>query len=104
MLSIVDISVDVSDSAQELTLIATSAEDLGAILRDARRAKRLTQGELAHMIGVTRQWVIAAEKGSPNARIDLMLDALRCVDLLVDVVQDDSGDTIDAVFGAGHGQ
>jgi DNA-binding XRE family transcriptional regulator len=84
-------------------VIATTAEDLGAILRDARQARKLTQSELATMIGVSRQWVISAEKGAPTARIDLMLDALRCVDMLVDVVGDDSGETIDAVFGADGG-
>ncbi len=84
-------------------MIAANADDLGSILRDARRAKRLTQGELADLVGVTRQWVISAEKGAPTARIDLMLDALRCVDLLVDVVRDDSETTVDAVFGGDHG-
>lgn len=85
-------------------MIATNAEDLGAILRDARRARKLTQSELANLVGVTRQWVIGAEKGAPTARIDLMLDALRCVDMLIDVIRDDSGATIDAVFGADDGK
>jgi DNA-binding XRE family transcriptional regulator len=85
-------------------LIATNAQDLGAILRDGRRAKNLTQEQLATMLGVTRQWVIGAEKGAPTARIDLMMDALRLVDMLIDVVKDDSGATIDAVFGADDGQ
>ena len=55
------------------------------------------------MVGVSRQWVISAEKGAPTARGDLMLDALRCVDLLVDVVRDDTGDALHTVFGGGGG-
>lgn len=73
------------------------------MLREARRAKKMSQSELAAMVGVTRQWVISAEKGAPTARVDLMLDALRCVDLLIDVVRDDSADALGAVFGDGGG-
>lgn len=84
-------------------MIASSAAELGSMLREARRAKEMSQSELAAMVGVTRQWVISAEKGAPTARVDLMLDALRCVDLLVDVVRDDSADALGAVFGDGGG-
>lgn len=84
-------------------MIASSAAELGAMLREARRAKKMSQSELAAMVGVTRQWVISAEKGAPTARLDLMLDALRCVDLLIDVVSDDSADALGTVFGDGDG-
>lgn len=84
-------------------MIASSATELGLMLREARRAKKMSQSELAAMVGVTRQWVISAEKGAPTARVDLMLDALRCVDLLIDVVRDDSADALGAVFGDGDG-
>ncbi|MCB9410205.1 helix-turn-helix domain-containing protein [Mycolicibacterium sp.] len=84
-------------------MIAASAADLGSMLREARKAKKMSQTELAAMVGVSRQWVISAEKGAPTARVDLMLDALRCVDLLVDVVRDDTGDALHFVFGGGGG-
>ncbi len=84
-------------------MIASSAAELGSMLREARRAKKMSQSELAAMVGVTRQWVISAEKGAPTARLDLMLDALRCVDLLIDVVSDDSADALGTVFGDGDG-
>ena len=84
-------------------MIASSAAELGSMLREARRAKQMSQSELAAMVGVTRQWVISAEKGAPTARLDLMLDALRCVDLLIDVVSDDSADALGTVFGDGDG-
>ena len=57
-------------------MIAASAADLGSMLREARKAKKMSQTELAAMVGVSRQWVISAEKGAPTARVDLMLDAL----------------------------
>lgn len=81
-------------------MIASNAADLGAILRTARLDKGLSQSDLASLVGVTRQWVIGAEKGAPTARLNLMLDALRCVDLLVDVVPDDSGALMDTIFAA----
>lgn len=84
-------------------MIAASAADLGSMLREARKAKKMSQTQLAAMVGVSRQWVISAEKGAPTARVDLMLDALRCVDLLVDVVRDDTGDALHFVFGGGGG-
>ena len=84
-------------------MIASSATELGLMLREARQAKKMSQSELAAMVGVTRQWVISAEKGAPTARLDLMLDALRCVDLLIDVVSDDSADALGTVFGDGDG-
>jgi len=84
-------------------MIAASAADLGSMLREARKAKKMSQTDLAAMVGVSRQWVISAEKGAPTARVDLMLDALRCVDLLVDVVHDDTGDPLHTVFGGGGG-
>ena len=80
-------------------MIAVSANDLGGMLREARRAKNMSQTELAAMLGVTRQWVISAEKGAPTARLDLMLNALRCVDLLVDVIHDDSAEVFTELFG-----
>jgi len=80
-------------------VIAVSANDLGGMLREARRAKNMSQTELGAMLGVTRQWVISAEKGAPTARLDLMLNALRCVDLLVDVIHDDSAEVFTELFG-----
>jgi|BarGraNGADG00212_1021973.scaffolds.fasta_scaffold186758_2 transcriptional regulator with XRE-family HTH domain len=84
-------------------MIANNASDLGALLRTARRAKGMSQQDLADAIGVTRQWVIGAEKGAPTARIDLMLAALRHTDMLVDVVKDESQELLDTVLGGRDG-
>lgn len=84
-------------------MIATNAADLGSMLREARREKKMSQSELAAMVGVSRQWVISAEKGAPTARVDLLLIALRCVDLLVDVVRDDAADSLETMLSGGDG-
>ncbi|MBN9610155.1 MAG: hypothetical protein BGO26_02320 [Actinobacteria bacterium 69-20] len=79
--------------------VASNAADIGAMLREARRVKGLSQAELAALVGVSRQWVAGAEKGAPTARMGLMITALRCVDLLVDIVRDDSAALVGAAFG-----
>ncbi|MDR0627474.1 MAG: helix-turn-helix domain-containing protein [Bifidobacteriaceae bacterium] len=39
---------------------------MGALLREVRQCKGLTQQDLASQLGASRQWVIVAEAGSPN--------------------------------------
>ena len=80
-------------------MIASSPAELGAILREGRQCKGMTQQGLANQLGTSRQWVSAAEAGSPNLRLYLVIDALRLVDRLVDVVPDNSSQAIlDAAF------
>jgi HTH-type transcriptional regulator / antitoxin HipB len=80
-------------------VIVTNAEQIGALLRRARKDKGMTQAELAAAVDVSRQWVIAAEAGAPTARVDLVLDALRAVDLVVDVIPDEPDHALDTVLG-----
>jgi HTH-type transcriptional regulator/antitoxin HipB len=80
-------------------VIVANARDLGAVLRRSRVAKGWTQQRLAEMLGVTRQWVASVERGAPTARLELVMQALRCVDVLLDTVADDSQAVIDRVFG-----
>jgi len=80
-------------------MVISDAKDVGAVLRQARRAKGLTQAQVATMLGVTRQWVASAEAGAPTARLGLVIDALRCVDVLLDTRADDSQAIVDQIFG-----
>jgi HTH-type transcriptional regulator/antitoxin HipB len=50
--------------------------DLGAAIRDRRRQLELDQATLARRIGVSRQWVIAIERGRSRAELGLVLRAL----------------------------
>jgi HTH-type transcriptional regulator/antitoxin HipB len=60
--------------------------DIGALIRDRRRALRLDQAALARMIGVSRLWVNQIEHGKPGAGLGLTLRALNAlgVELLAD--------------------
>jgi HTH-type transcriptional regulator/antitoxin HipB len=58
--------------------------DLGALLRDRRTKLDLDQKALADMIGVSRQWIVAMEKGKPRAEIGLVLRALAALGINLD--------------------
>ncbi len=63
--------------------------DLGALIRDRRTKLRLDQKSLAAKAGVSRQWIVAVEKGKPRAEIGLIL---RTIDSLgIKLAADDPG-------------
>jgi HTH-type transcriptional regulator / antitoxin HipB len=63
--------------------------DLGALIRDRRHRAGLDQATLAERVGVSRQWIIAVERGKPTAPMVLVL---RTLDVLgVRLVADGSG-------------
>lgn len=80
-------------------MVITRADDVGAVLRRARQEKGWSQQQLASMLGVSRQWVVSVEAGAPNARLGLVIDALRCVDVLLETRADDSQAILDAIPG-----
>jgi hypothetical protein len=47
----------------------------------------------------TRQRVAGVERGAPTARLELVMRALRCLDVLIDTVADGTQAVIDQVFG-----
>ena len=79
-------------------MIVSNAQDIGAALKQARTAKGLTQQQVGAMIGVTRQWVASVEAGAPTARLGLVIDALKCVDQLLQTRPDDSQSLVNLVF------
>ena len=58
-----------------MPLIAT-AEDLGSIVREARKARGWSQAWLARETGVSRQWLIDVERGKPGAELGRVLRLL----------------------------
>jgi len=53
--------------------------DIGALIRDKRKALGLDQSDLADRVGVSRLWVNQIERGKPGASIGLVLRALAAV-------------------------
>lgn len=50
-------------------------------LKAARAAKGMTQDDLAAKVGVTRQTIVAIEKGDYNPTIRLCIDICRILDV-----------------------
>ncbi len=67
-------------------MLAANATDIGNIVRSRRTKAALSQGELAHQIGVSRKWIADLERGHPRAQLHLVLDVLNALDALVDVI------------------
>lgn len=55
--------------------------DIGAAVRQRRRALRMDQATLAVLAGVSRQTVINVEAGKETARADVVLRLLNAVGL-----------------------
>lgn len=51
--------------------------DIGALIRERRRALGLDQRTLALRVGVSRQWIIEAERGKRGAPVGLVLRTLE---------------------------
>ncbi len=51
--------------------------DVGALIRDRRKARGLLQADLAASLGVSRLWVGEIERGKAGANLGLVLRALN---------------------------
>lgn len=56
-------------------------QDIGLTIRERRIELGMDQTELAQRVGVSRQWLVAIERGKPRAEIGLVLRTLRELDL-----------------------
>ena len=66
--------------------IARTTKDLGQTLRAARKAKGLTQAELASHAGVWQRTVSNIETGASGANVDTIFDLLAALDLELRIV------------------
>lgn len=64
-----------------MAVILRNSKDMGAVIRDRRRSKGLTQQALADAIGASRLWVNEVEQGKPRAVIGLVLKALAVLNV-----------------------
>ncbi len=62
-----------------------SARDLGLVVREARRAQKLTQAQLAVRAGVTREWIVGIERGNRGAEVGRVLEVLAALYLKLGV-------------------
>jgi transcriptional regulator with XRE-family HTH domain len=77
-----------------------TTRDVGAFIRDARRARGLTQAELADAAGVTRRWLSSIEGGGkPRAELGLILATLNALQVDLDASLDRLGEEQSQVPG-----
>ncbi|WP_054712326.1 helix-turn-helix transcriptional regulator [Bacillus sp. JCM 19041] len=55
-------------------------------VRELRAVKRMTQGDLAEKVGVTRQTIVALEKGSYSPSLLLALQIAKVFDTTVEEI------------------
>jgi HTH-type transcriptional regulator / antitoxin HipB len=66
-------------------MLVTSSTELGAAIRERRRALQWTQTDLAGSIGVSKRWVVMVEQGKPTAEVQLVLRAVGALGLRLDI-------------------
>jgi HTH-type transcriptional regulator/antitoxin HipB len=66
-------------------------KDIGLAIRERRRALGLDQKTLAARIGVSRQWIIDAEKGKRRAELWLVLRTFSALGVVLTVQEEPMG-------------
>jgi len=58
-----------------------SPQDLGDVVRQARKAQHATQAEFASLCGVGVRFISELENGKPTAELGKVLQVLKCLGL-----------------------
>jgi y4mF family transcriptional regulator len=66
-------------------LLSRTLQDLGERVALARRARGLTQRDLAHLAGVGASSIVALEKGHPGVALGTLARALDALGLLAEI-------------------
>lgn len=66
--------------------IARTTKDLGNALRQARKARSLTQAELASRAGIWQRTVSNIETSASGAKVDTIFELLAALDLELHIV------------------
>jgi HTH-type transcriptional regulator / antitoxin HipB len=72
-------------------MLIRTPTDLGALIRDRRIKLGLDQRSLAQKVGVSRQWIVAAEQGKPRAEIGLLLRTIEVLGIRLSTDKDSPG-------------
>ena len=64
-----------------------NAEDLGRVVREARKAQKLSQNDLAGMAGTGRRFIVDLEKGKETAQLGKVLRVLTTLGVSVAAIR-----------------
>jgi len=66
-------------------MLVKTPQDMGLVIRAERTRRGLDQKTLAAKVGVSRQWIIWAERGKPGLALGLLLRTLNVLGLRLTV-------------------
>ncbi len=75
-----------SKGVSHMDQIARTTKDLGNALRQARKARSLTQAELASRAGIWQRTVSNIETSASGAKVDTIFELLAALDLELHIV------------------
>ncbi len=78
-----------------MTQISRSPAEIGNILRNARKAQKLSQADLAQRSGLWPRTISLLESGAGGAKLDTLFDLLAALDLEIHIAPRSKGDATD---------
>lgn len=57
--------------------------EVGAVVRERRKALKLSQSAVAKRAGTSREWIVDLEKGKPRVPLSLVLRALAALGIVI---------------------
>jgi len=80
--------------------LARSPKEIGHAIREARRARKLTQKDLAIRSGVWQETISKIENGQSGTKMETIFDLLSALDLDVNIEERSKGSykTIEDIF------
>ena len=75
-----------SEGVRQMDQIARTTKDLGNVLRQARKARNLTQADLAARAGIWQRTISNIETSASGAKVDTIFDLLAALDLELHIV------------------
>lgn len=79
--------------------LVRTPRQLGAIIRNARRHRGLTQAELGVLAGLRQETISLIENGNEATRLDTLLAVLAALDLEFQVAIRSQGQDIEDLIG-----
>ena len=80
--------------------LARTAKDIGHAIRETRKRKKLTQGELATMSGIWQETISKIENGVASTKLETIFDLMAALDLELTVSNRSKGtaDALEDIF------
>jgi HTH-type transcriptional regulator/antitoxin HipB len=95
-----DLKVILSGGRTFMKHLVRTSKNLGHAIREARKAKNLTQKELASMSGVWQETISKIENGSGGTKLETLFDLIAALDLEITVTERSKGasDGLEDIF------